>query len=60
MENSTKLVDFHTWCSKCEHFNLKENESPCNECLMYGGRDDGSRKPIYFKEKYYEDDKNKR
>ena len=55
METNTKLVDFHIWCSKCEHCNLKEDESPCNECLMYGGRDDGSRKPVYFKEKYYED-----
>ena len=54
MEINTKLVDFHTWCNKCEHCNLKEDESP------YGGRDDGSRKPVYFKEKYYEDDKNKR
>ena len=60
MEINTKLVDFHTWCSTCEYFDSTEDERPCHECLMQRGRDAGPRTPVYFKEKYYEDDKNKR
>lgn len=26
-------VDFEKYCKICKHFELKESEDPCNECL---------------------------
>lgn len=28
-----KIVEFHAYCDKCLHKDLKEDEEPCDECL---------------------------
>ncbi len=50
MEVHDKEVDFKTYCPKCINKNLKEFQSPCNECLDYG-TNQNSKKPVFFKEK---------
>lgn len=45
------IIDFYTWCPKCENAKLKDTDDPCNDCLSIGGRTDGSTKPVCFKEK---------
>lgn len=45
-----KIVEFDKWCSKCEHENKNENESPCDICLSEPVNTD-SRKPVCFKER---------
>ena len=45
-----KEVYYDEWCPKCKHWELPENESPCNECLTYSHRED-SHKPSFFKER---------
>lgn len=44
------IVQFDTWCSKCEHRKTKETDQPCHECLSYPIQTD-STKPIHFAEK---------
>ena len=50
MEEGLKEVDFQTYCAKCKFKDLKEDETPCDECLnnpvnVY------SHKPVKFEEK---------
>lgn len=33
MEEGYKEVYFHEYCKNCKFKNLKENDSPCDECL---------------------------
>lgn len=49
MTNQTKEVYF-TFCKICVHYQQKESESPCDECLQVFYRPD-SHKPLYFEEK---------
>lgn len=49
MESKTKIVDFHLYCNKCKHKKLKEDESPCDECLEEPVNID-SHKPVKFEE----------
>ena len=43
-------VYYHLWCPKCEHWNLKGDDDPCDECLNQPYNID-SHKPINYKEK---------
>ena len=45
-----KEVRFDIWCPVCEHCDLDEKYTPCNECLEVGMRE-GTEKPEKFKEK---------
>lgn len=31
--NEEKEVDFKSWCAKCKHKDLPEDQDPCDECL---------------------------
>ena len=44
------LVDYQKYCPTCEHYEVKETEDPCNDCLTYPANDD-SRKPTMYKER---------
>lgn len=49
MNDIYKEVKFEQYCKKCKHYNKKEDEEPCDECLsnptnLY------SHKPINFEE----------
>lgn len=44
-----KIVEFHSWCKRCKHFDKDENDDPCNECLNNGGNVE-SRRPVMFEE----------
>ena len=50
MEDRTKEVDFHSYCSKCKFEDVKEDEEPCHDCLNHPWNVD-SHKPWEFKEK---------
>lgn len=50
MENDYKEVYFHEYCQKCKHFDKKESEDPCNECLCIPANA-GTHEPVYYKEK---------
>ena len=45
-----KEVYYDQYCSKCEHKDLKDNEQPCNDCLLEPVNVH-SHKPVNFKEK---------
>lgn len=45
--NSMNEVDYANYCPQCEHKNLGENESPCDECLAEP-LNEFSVKPIHF------------
>lgn len=45
-----KEVYFDSYCKTCRHEDLKEEESPCDECLAEPARI-GSHKPIKWEEK---------
>jgi len=47
---SVKIVDFHKYCPKCQHWEKKESEDPCYDCLNQAWNEDTHR-PISFKEK---------
>ena len=47
----TKIVDYATYCFKCEFYDRTDEDEPCNECLTNPVRTDGSRKPVNFKER---------
>lgn len=32
MKNHKEVI-FNAWCRICKHYNKKENEEPCEECL---------------------------
>lgn len=50
MDNDMKEVYFGEYCKKCKYSNLKEYDSPCDECLDYP-TNLFSHKPVEFKEK---------
>ena len=33
MEDTYKEVYFNEYCKTCKHFELREDEDPCHECL---------------------------
>ncbi len=43
-------VRFDIWCKKCKDAKTPEEKDPCNECMDHF-YNQGSTKPIYFKEK---------
>ena len=45
-----KEVDYNLYCNKCIHEKKEEYEDPCHDCLTHGWNE-GSHKPVYFKEK---------
>ena len=50
MEDAYKEVYFGEYCKNCKHWEKKENEEPCDECLenpvnLY------SHKPVNYEEK---------
>ena len=45
-----KEVYFHNYCKKCKHWDKKESEEPCDECLEEPLNLE-SHKPIKFEEK---------
>lgn len=46
-----KIVRFDIYCPMCIHKDDPETDDPCNECLNYPARTDGSRKPVNYQEK---------
>lgn len=50
--NPDKIVEFHEYCAKCEHFEKAESEDPCFECLDEPVNE-FSHRPIHFKAKKY-------
>ena len=32
-ENREKFVNFRLYCPKCKHYEVAQDEEPCNECL---------------------------
>lgn len=48
--NPDKIVEFHKYCELCVHFNKKETDDPCFDCLD-NPVNEYSRRPVHFKEK---------
>ena len=48
--NDYKEVYFGNFCKKCKHFDVKDNEEPCEECLD-NPINLHSHKPVKFEEK---------
>lgn len=49
-EPKLKIVHFHKYCPTCAHFECKQTDEPCNECLNNPGNVD-SHKPVKYEEK---------
>lgn len=49
MDDILHIVEFGVWCPKCEHYEKKENESPCDECLLEPVNA-YSRRPVHWKQ----------
>ncbi len=49
-DENLRIIRFDIWCNQCQHKDLAENESPCDECLEYPARLYSS-KPEKFEEK---------
>ena len=49
MFERTKIVDFEGYCKKCKHFEKKETEDPCWNCLCNSVNYD-THKPTKFEE----------
>lgn len=49
-DNHEKLVNFRLYCPKCQHYQVPQDEEPCNECLTYPANVE-SEKPVMYKEK---------
>ena len=47
-ESKEHIVDFATWCPKCDFKALNEADDPCNECLTNPTNID-SRIPVNYK-----------
>lgn len=45
-----KIVWFDEYCKKCKYKDYEEEWQPCYDCLQLPARDDGSHKPINFRE----------
>lgn len=50
MEDTYKEVYFNEYCKTCKHFELKEHEGPCHECLN-NPVNMHSHKPVNWEEK---------
>ena len=50
VEANMKEVEFNEYCKKCKYDATDETDNPCNECLIYGMREN-TKKPLYFEEK---------
>ena len=48
--NPEKIVDFHKYCESCEHFELKETDDPCFDCLNEPVNT-YTHRPVYYKAK---------
>ena len=46
----TKEVRFDIYCKQCKHYEKKETEDPCWECLN-NNWNENSHKPVLFDEK---------
>lgn len=46
---ATKEVHFDEYCKLCKHYEKREHEDPCFDCLNQGWNED-SHKPILFEE----------
>ena len=57
MEFENKEVYFNEFCPKCVHKDKQENESPCDDCLIYGFNVN-SHKPVRFEEGVNDNGKN--
>ena len=33
MTDKEKIVEFNEWCKLCKHYDKKESEDPCFDCL---------------------------
>lgn len=44
-----KEVDFELYCHKCKHYEKKEEEEPCCECLDNPSNEDSCR-PVCYEE----------
>lgn len=59
MENEGKIVDFHKYCETCKHFETKEWEEPCNECLE-NPTNKYTTRPVCYKEDEKKGNKDKK
>lgn len=50
MEEKAHIVDFEKYCPECKHYDKKENEQPCDQCLGISARMN-SRKPERWEER---------
>lgn len=50
MEEGYKMVYFGQYCKTCKHYQLAENEDPCDECLE-NPVNLWSHKPVKWEEK---------
>lgn len=50
MEDNLKEVYFDQYCKSCEHWEKKDWEDPCNECLAVPANV-CSHKPVNYEEK---------
>lgn len=51
MDSNMKEVDFSEYCKTCLHKDVKDVESPCNECLEECARHD-SHKPAKWEKSF--------
>ena len=49
-ENGEKFVNFRIYCPKCKHYEVAQDEEPCNECLT-NPVNVNSIKPVKYEEK---------
>ena len=41
------ITEFGKWCRVCKYYGKSEDDTPCDDCLAEGGKDDG-RQPIHY------------
>lgn len=49
MEENLKEVRFDIYCKTCKHWELPDEEDPCNECLAIPANNN-SHKPVCYEE----------
>lgn len=49
-ENGQKFCNFRLYCPKCAHYEVPQEEEPCNECLGCP-TNTHSEKPVNYKPK---------
>ncbi len=47
MDDNMKIVDFETYCKKCEFAYTHQDEEPCDTCLSIGARPNSKRPEKY-------------